>query len=53
MDGVAQTQYQRKLWSSLMVLNPLHPDCRKLDLEAVNTQKGYVPPRFRVDGQHW
>ena len=40
MDGQVQQQYQRKLWSSLMVLNPLHPDCRKLDLEAVNTQKG-------------
>lgn len=40
MDGVAQQQYHRKLWSSLMVLNPLHPHCRKLDLEAVNTQKG-------------
>ena len=40
MDGVAQQQYNRKLWSSLMVLNPLHPDCGKLDLEAVNSQKG-------------
>lgn len=40
MDGIAQTQYNRKLWSSLMVFNPQHPDCGKLDLETVNTKDG-------------
>lgn len=40
MDGQIQQQYKCKLWSSLMVFNPLHPDCGKLDLETVNTAKG-------------
>ena len=40
MDGQAQTQYSRKLWSSLMVFNPYHADCQKLDLETVNTKPG-------------
>jgi hypothetical protein len=40
MDGVAQTQYHRKLWSSLMVFNPSHEDCRKLTPELVNSAKG-------------
>lgn len=40
MDGMQQSQYHRKLWSSLMVFNPSHPDLRNLDPEAVNTQKG-------------
>lgn len=40
MDGVAQTQYHRKLWSSLMVFNPAHPDCLKLCPESVNQNDG-------------
>ena len=38
MDGLAQEWYPRKNWSSLMVFNCSHPDCKNLDLEAVNTR---------------
>lgn len=40
MDGMKQTTYNRKLWSSLMVLDPNHPDCLKLTPEVVNTAPG-------------
>lgn len=40
MDGVAQTQYARKLWSSLMVFNISHPDCNTLTPEVVNSSPG-------------
>lgn len=40
MDGVQQTQYNRKLWSSLMVMDPTHPDCLSLTPDIVNTATG-------------
>lgn len=46
MDGVPQTLYPRKNWSSLMLLNCGHPAMRALDLEAVNTQTGAWLHRF-------
>lgn len=40
MDGMQQTQYNRKLWSSLMVMDPTHPDCLTLTPEVINTSPG-------------
>ena len=38
MDGVIQTSYPRKNWSSLMMFNCEHPDTQKLSVEVVNTE---------------
>jgi len=38
MDGVVQTSYPRKNWSSLMMFNCEHPDTQKLSVEVVNTE---------------
>ena len=38
MDGYKQTTYPRKNWSSLMVFNCEHSDCKNLTLDAVNNQ---------------
>ena len=35
-----QTKYNRKKWSSLMMFNNMHQDCKKLDVKAVNEQEG-------------
>ena len=35
-----QTKYNRKNWSSLMMFNNMHQDCKKLDVKAVNEQEG-------------
>ena len=38
MDGLKQTIYPRKNWSSLMVFNCEHPDCKNLTLDTVNKE---------------
>ena len=38
MDGLQQTAYPRKNWSSLMMFNCEHPDTQKLSVEVVNTE---------------
>jgi lipopolysaccharide biosynthesis glycosyltransferase len=40
MDGVAQTQYPRKNWSSFMLFNCDHPSTQKLDPQTVNSESG-------------
>lgn len=40
MDGQAQTQYPRKNWSSLMLLNCGHPAVKALTLAQLNTLPG-------------
>lgn len=40
MDGVAQTRYRRKNWSSLVLWNCGHPSNRKLTVERVNSESG-------------
>ena len=40
MDGRQQSQYSRKLWSSLMMINMNHPSNAKLTTEVVNTASG-------------
>lgn len=36
MDSMAQNSYYKKNWSSLMVFNNSHPDCKKLRPEYLN-----------------
>ena len=38
--GQEQTVYPKKNWSSVMVFDCAHPDCRRLTPEAVNTESG-------------
>lgn len=40
MDGRQQSQYSRKLWSSLMMINMSHPSNSKLTTEVVNSASG-------------
>ncbi|MFZ1813839.1 MAG: glycosyltransferase [Rhizobiaceae bacterium] len=40
MDGVAQTTYPRKNWSSFMLFNCEHPSTRQLTVERVNSETG-------------
>lgn len=38
--------YDKKLWSSLMVFNNSHPDCKKLTLDKVLTESGQYLHQF-------
>ena len=40
MDGVAQTRYRRKNWSSLALWNCAHPENRRLSVANVNEMAG-------------
>jgi len=40
MDGVVQTNYPRKNWSSFMLFNCAHPSTRQLTVEKVNSETG-------------
>jgi hypothetical protein len=40
MDGVPQTAYPRKNWSSFMLMNCSHPSTQQLTPEVVNIQTG-------------
>lgn len=44
--GQEQSQYERKNWSSLMLLNCSHPACRTLTPEYVNEADGLTLHRF-------
>jgi hypothetical protein len=46
MDGQPQTQYPRKLWSSLMAFNMKHQANRALTLDLINTVPGRDLHRF-------
>ena len=46
MDGQAQTQYARKNWSSVMLINCNHPSNEKLTVEMVNELPGRDLHRF-------
>lgn len=46
MDGQVQTQYARKNWSSVMLLNCAHPSHRALNLELLNSVPGRDLHRF-------
>lgn len=40
MDGVPQSAYPRKNWSSFMLFNCAHPSTRQLTVEKVNSESG-------------
>lgn len=46
MDGVAQTAYHRKNWSSVMLWNLAHPAHERFTLEMLNTLPGRDLHRF-------
>ncbi|KAL4199362.1 hypothetical protein AMTRI_Chr03g50770 [Amborella trichopoda] len=46
MDGVVQTVYPRKNWSSMVLYNCSHPKNKALTPELVNTQTGAFLHRF-------
>jgi hypothetical protein len=46
MDGQAQTKYQRKNWSSVVLWNCDHPGTRKLTPEIVNSERGLTLHQF-------
>ncbi len=48
MNGKVQKWYPRKNWSSMMLFNNAHPDCRKLTPEAVSTM-----PASWLHGFEW
>lgn len=39
MDNIAQNNYERKNWASLMVFNNAHEDCKRLSSDYLNTHK--------------
>tara|TARA_R100000322_G_scaffold99208_1_gene62626 strand:- start:314 stop:1177 length:864 start_codon:yes stop_codon:yes gene_type:complete len=47
MDNQKQLGYDKKLWSSLMLLNMSHKDVKKLDADKVNTMKGLDLHQFK------
>jgi len=47
MNGVKNTSYPKKLWSSMMVFNNAHPDCKKLTPEVINTESGKYLHQFK------
>ena len=46
MDGMKQTIYPRKNWSSLMFFDCSHPDCQNLTVTKVNTETPKYLHRF-------
>jgi lipopolysaccharide biosynthesis glycosyltransferase len=47
MDGMIQTRYNKKLWSSMMLFNLNHPAVKKLDHIAVNQSSGSYLHKFQ------
>lgn len=45
--GTRQTRYERKNWSSVMLFNCSHRDCKKLTPELINTAHGLFLHQFR------
>lgn len=45
-NGEKNVPYPKKLWSSMMIFNNGHEDCRKLTPEVVNTQTGQYLHQF-------
>jgi len=46
MNNIWQSKYHRKNWSSLMIFNAEHQDCKKLDINYVNNVKGLKLHQF-------
>tara|TARA_Y100000004_G_scaffold49146_1_gene54110 strand:+ start:393 stop:1082 length:690 start_codon:yes stop_codon:yes gene_type:complete len=47
MDGVVQTTYPRKNWSSLMMFNCEHKDIKNLSVENINTKEAKYLHRMK------
>jgi len=45
-NGEKDVWYPKKLWSSLMVFNNSHPDCKKLTLDSVQRESGKFLHQF-------
>ncbi len=45
-NGEKNVPYPKKLWSSMMIFNNSHEDCRKLTPEVVNTESGKYLHQF-------
>ena len=45
-NGEKNVSYPKKLWSSMMIFNNGHEDCRKLTPEVVNTESGKYLHQF-------
>jgi hypothetical protein len=45
-DGEKNVAYPKKLWSSMMVFNNSHEDCKKLTPEVINTASGKYLHQF-------
>ena len=45
-DGEKNVSYPKKLWSSFMIFNNSHEDCKKLTPEIVNTETGKYLHQF-------
>ena len=45
-NGEKNVSYPKKLWSSLMIFNNAHEDCKKLTPEIVNTESGKYLHQF-------
>ena len=50
-NGEKNVSYPKKLWSSMMIFNNGHEDCRKLTPEAVNTWTGQQLHQFEWTDQ--
>ena len=51
MDGEKNVSYPKKLWSSMMIFNNGHEDCKKLTPEVVNTASGQYLHQFEWTDQ--
>ena len=47
LDGQPNVMYPKKLWSSMMMFNNAHPDCKNLTPDAVNTKSGQWLHQFK------
>ena len=50
-NGEKNVSYPKKLWSSLMIFNNGHEDCRKLTPEVVNNESGKYLHQFEWTNQ--
>jgi len=50
-NGEKNISYPKKLWSSMMIFNNGHEDCKKLTPEVVNTQTGKYLHQFEWTNQ--
>ena len=47
MGGEENVMYPKKLWSSFMIFNNSHEDCKKLTPDIINTESGEYLHQFK------